>query len=1217
MKMKFWEPMRNKSIWAGLFALAFFFGKAGAAEDYTLWSSYKVLTVNTGSTGANVAGTVSNFPMLVRLTSANSDVFTQALANGADIRFTAADGVTRIPHQRERWDAVNQLAEFWVLVPTVTGNSTTDIRMYWGSASAADSSSGGQVFTASNGYVGVWHMGDAPGIDPRPNAVSGAPSATPSNNFSGASFGGGAGTYVIRNGIVGKADTVRGGGSRSTPTSTSDYFNIGNSADNTSSPYTGTNTYAGYSNFTTGYTFSLWFKPTVTSINQFQYLSELANTTNGNTNIQVFRASGSTRMTFENLNGATTGGANTSSTGNFAGGTWAHYVVAVGTGSTPPLYMYKNGATNGQTGTTLQTQPLQNISRTNAWLVKSNYTGDGYMAGVFDEVEISNVARSADWVKLSYESQKAGATCVGLGPTQSPGTPPSGLSYTTPVTYTIGTAIANNTPSVTGTVTAYSVSPALPAGLNLNTTTGVISGTPTTAAAAANYTVTASNGGGSTTATVNITVNNAPPSGLSYTTPVTYTIGAAITDNTPTVTGTVTSYAVSPALPAGLSLNTVTGVISGTPTTATAAADYIVTATNGGGSTTATVNITVNNSPPSGLSYTTPVTYTIGTAITNNVPTVTGTVTSYSVSPALPAGLSLNTSTGVISGTPTTAAAAANYTVTATNGGGSTTATVNITVNNAAPSGLSYTTPVTYTIGAAITDNTPTVTGTVTSYSVSPALPAGLSLNTSTGVISGVPTTATAAANYVVTATNGGGSTTATVNITVNNAPPSGLSYTTPVTYTIGTAITSNTPTVTGTVTSYSVSPALPAGLSLNTTTGVISGVPTTAAAAANYTVTATNSGGSTTATVNITVNNAAPSGLSYTTPVTYTIGAAITNNSPTVTGSVASYSVTPALPAGLSLNTSTGVISGTPTIATAAANYTVTATNSGGSTTATVNITVNNAAPSGLSYTTPVTYTIGAAITNNSPTVTGSVTSYSVTPALPAGLSLNTSTGVISGTPTTATAAANYVVTATNSGGSTTATVNITVNSAAPSGLSYATPVTYAIGGAITNNSPTVTGTVTSYSVSPALPAGLSLNTSTGVISGVPTTATASANYVVTATNSGGSTTFTINITVSATTAIGAARTSDRFLFTLSGMSALSFPLPAGVETANLSIIDMRGRAVWKQTVRFRNGQRSLSWNGGSAGAMRAGVYLVRLSIPASAKNAGAVLEKRAVYTP
>jgi hypothetical protein len=53
---------------------------------------------------------------------------------------------------------------------------------------------------------------------------------------------------------------------------------------------------------------------------------------------------------------------------------------------------------------------------------------------------------------------------------------------------------------------------------------------------------------------------------------------------------------------------------------------------------------------------------------------------------------------------------------------------------------------------------------------------------------------------------------------------------------------------------------------------------------------------------------------------------------------------------------------------------------------------------------------------------------SYVVSPALPAGLTLNSSTGVISGTPTTLTATSNYTITATNTGGSTPASLSITV---------------------------------------------------------------------------------------------------------------------------------------------------------------------------------------------
>lgn len=86
-----------------------------------------------------------------------------------------------------------------------------------------------------------------------------------------------------------------------------------------------------------------------------------------------------------------------------------------------------------------------------------------------------------------------------------------------------------------------------------------------------------------------------------------------------------------------------------------------------------------------------------------------------------------------------------------------------------APASLTYAVnPADYVVGTPITPNTPTHTGgTVDSYAVSPALPAGLSLSTSTGVVSGTPTLATPAATYTVTAKNGTGSTTASLSITV------------------------------------------------------------------------------------------------------------------------------------------------------------------------------------------------------------------------------------------------------------------------------------------------------------------------------------------------------------------------------------------------------------------------------------------------------------------
>ena len=180
---------------------------------------------------------------------------------------------------------------------------------------------------------------------------------------------------------------------------------------------------------------------------------------------------------------------------------------------------------------------------------------------------------------------------------------PSALSYSTATAvYTKGVQIAPNSPtSAGGAVTSYTVSPALPAGLSLSSTIGIVSGTPTAATDLASYTVTASNSAGSATATLTITVNDQPPSALNYTPgSAIYTKGTQIAPNLPTSSGgAVVSYSVSPALPAGLSLSAGTGIISGNPTALAAAAGYTVTASNPGGSATVTLYITVVDKPPS------------------------------------------------------------------------------------------------------------------------------------------------------------------------------------------------------------------------------------------------------------------------------------------------------------------------------------------------------------------------------------------------------------------------------------------------------------------------------------------------------------------------------------------------------------------------------------------------------------------------------------------
>ncbi len=151
----------------------------------------------------------------------------------------------------------------------------------------------------------------------------------------------------------------------------------------------------------------------------------------------------------------------------------------------------------------------------------------------------------------------------------------------------------------------YTLTPALPAGLTFDADARTISGTPTAAAAEAQYTYRVADGDSNTlssdesTLTFTITVtcasgethtatDLAPDFGSASVEDQAWEVGTAITDLTlPAACGGngTLSYALSPALPAGLTFDAASRTISGTPTAAAPAATYTYTAGDGDSNT--------------------------------------------------------------------------------------------------------------------------------------------------------------------------------------------------------------------------------------------------------------------------------------------------------------------------------------------------------------------------------------------------------------------------------------------------------------------------------------------------------------------------------------------------------------------------------------------------------------------------------------------------------
>ncbi len=331
------------------------------------WSNSLLYAMNPGATG--ITANVANFPVLLRLNSANNSAIFSSTTSPNDLRFARSSNTNvHYPYQIEQWNKTLQQAVIWVLVDTVFSGSTSQgITMYWGNSGAAADSSGKAVFNIGNGFAAVWHLnnnlttGNFPGLSDATGNGYGLTAHGTTHIDAGiidsaAAFAGASSSYLSNASVLGSPTvvTLSTWVADSETSGEQDFLSLDNSPTLTTTVGGGSDMFYEYS----GGWYGCGSTPLTTS---WTYVTAVVNPTGA---------------------------------GGGAAGEW----------------VYQNGV---QIGTAAYTAAIDYAGAA-TWLGDNEASGNTgrFLKGPMNEARVENVPRSANWILLNYINQLPAQTFI-------------------------------------------------------------------------------------------------------------------------------------------------------------------------------------------------------------------------------------------------------------------------------------------------------------------------------------------------------------------------------------------------------------------------------------------------------------------------------------------------------------------------------------------------------------------------------------------------------------------------------------------------------------------------------------------------------------------------------------------------------------------------------------------------------------------------------------